>query len=141
MIGLETLVSFALVGAVPQRRVEDNLIHFDSTASGQVMLFADQHIEPEMLVADTLEDVIAKDIGAVPQVSHVLAEDAPEALLVWIVLEGNPDRDVRRRVYEKELDLISEFPGKDFDFNLIPAMGRPVEEIVTGARVIFSKQS
>ena len=141
MIGLETLVSFALVGAVPQRRIEDDIIQFDSTATGQVMLFADQQIEPEVLIADTLENVIAKDIGAIPQVAHVLTEDVPEALLVWIVLEGNPDRHVRRRVYEKELGLISEFPDNDFDFNVIPAMGRHVAEIITGAKLVFSRQN
>ena len=102
--------------------------------------YGDRRTEPEVLVADTLEEVLAKDFGAVPQVSHILAEDAPESLLVWIVLEGNPGPDVRRRIYEKELALISEFPAVEFDFNPIPAMGRPLNEIITDATVIYSRQ-
>ena len=32
------------------------------------------------------------------------------------------------------------FPDIDFDFNLIPALGRKAEELATGAHVVFSRQ-
>jgi hypothetical protein len=35
---------------------------------------------------------------------------------------------------QKELGLIESFPETEFDFNLIPAMGRNADELAAGAR-------
>lgn len=51
-----------------------------------------------------------------------------------------PHRAVRNRIFQKELDLMDAFPEVKFDFNLIPAMGRPVEDLVTHGRVVYSRQ-
>jgi len=59
-------------------------------------------------------------------------------LLVWIAVDS-PDPSVRRKVYRKELALLEGFPEVQFDFNLIPAMGRSAEEIATDARVVYSR--
>src|ERR1039457_61618 len=77
---------------------------------------------PDLLIADDLETALGKDFGGIPQVRHVLAERVDGPLLVWIAVD-NPEASVRKRIYQKELELIDGFPEIDFDFNLVPASG------------------
>ena len=94
---------------------------------------------PDLRIADSLEIALARDFASVPQVRHVLIERVDGPLLVWIAVD-DPEPSVRRRIYQKELDLIEGFPEIDFDFNLIRAMGRNANELATGAHVIYSRQ-
>ena len=61
-----------------------------------------------------MDQALAKDFAAIPQVKYVLLEKVSKSLLVWIAVD-NPTRAVRRRIYDKELGLISEFSDVDFD--------------------------
>jgi hypothetical protein len=94
---------------------------------------------PDSLVADSLETALGKDFGSISQVRYVLIERVDGPLLVWIAID-DPEPSVRRKIYQTELELIDRFPDIDFDFNLIPAMGRRAEELATGARVVFSRR-
>ncbi len=89
-------------------------------------------------MADSLETALGKDLGSIPQVRYVLTEWVEGPLLVWIAVD-NPEASVRKKIYQKELDLIDAFPDIEFDFNLLAASGRSADELVTGARVVFSR--
>jgi hypothetical protein len=91
------------------------------------------------VIANSIETALGKDFGGIPQVRHVLTEWVDGPLLVWIALD-NPEAKVRKRVYQKELELMDAFPDIDFDFNLIPALGRTAEQLATGAHIVFSRQ-
>jgi hypothetical protein len=93
----------------------------------------------DVLIADDLETALGKDFSEIRQVRHVLAEWADGALLIWIAVE-NPEPGVRKKIYQKQLELIDGFPKITFDFNLIPALGRDAAEIASSARVVFSRQ-
>lgn len=82
---------------------------------------------------------MALDLSPVREVRHVLIERADGNLLVWIALD-NPAHDVRERVFQKELGLIENFPEVEFDFNLVPAMGRSSAHIASGAKVIYTRK-
>jgi len=87
-----------------------------------------------------LEKALALDLSAIREVSHVLIERADGNLLVWIALD-NPVRDVRERVFQKELRLIENFPEIEFDFNLVPAVGSSDPgQIASGAKVIYTRR-
>jgi hypothetical protein len=77
-------------------------------------------------------------LANVPEVRHILTEWDGRSLLVWIATD-NPEPGARRRIYQKELGLISGFPEIEFDFNLIPSMGRRPEDLATGARLVYSR--
>jgi hypothetical protein len=94
---------------------------------------------PDSLVADSLETLLGKDFGSISQVRYVLTERVDGPLLVWVAID-NSEPAVRRRIYQKELELIDRFPDIDFDFNLIPVLGRRAEELATGARLVFARQ-
>ena len=93
---------------------------------------------PERLIADDLETALGKDFGEIPQVRHVLTEWVDGLLLVWIAIDS-PEASVRKKIYQKELELIDGFPEVDFDFNLVPSLDRNAEELASGAHVVFSR--
>ena len=111
---------------------------FDSN-SKELILTTENAKMPDVFITDSLETALGKDFSGIPQVRHVLTEWVDGALLVWIALD-NPEPGVRKKVYQKELELMDGFPGIDFDFNLIPALGREAQELATGAHVVFSRQ-
>lgn len=86
-----------------------------------------------------LEDALAHDLALVKEVRHLSIERADNNLLVWIALD-NPVREVRERVFRKELELIEGFPEIDFDFNVIPAMGRDPQQFASSAKLIYSRK-
>ena len=90
-------------------------------------------------IADSLEIALGKDLGGIPQVRHVLTEWVNGPLVVWIALD-NPESSIRKEVYRKELELMDAVPDIDFDFNLVPALGRTAGELVPGAHAVFSHQ-
>jgi len=92
----------------------------------------------DLLFSSTLENAIAEDFASIPQVRNVLIESAQDSLLVWIIAD-DPNRCVRDRIFQIELDLMDAFPEKSFDFNVIPSLGREIGEIVTNARVLYSR--
>jgi len=87
-----------------------------------------------------MESVLAADFATIPDVRHVILEHADGNLLVWIALD-NPTREVRERVFQKQLSLLDGFPEIDFDFNIIPSLNRNPREFVSGGKVIFSRDS
>lgn len=82
---------------------------------------------------------MARDLSPLREVRHVLIERADGNFLVWIALD-NPVREVRERVFQKELGLIENFPEVEFDFNLVPAMGRDPGHIASGAKVVYTRK-
>jgi hypothetical protein len=82
---------------------------------------------------------LAHDLSLIREVRHVLTERADGSLLVWIALD-NPAREVREQVFQKELGLIDSFPEVDFDFNIVPAMGRDPAHIASGAKVVYTRK-
>jgi len=106
------------------------MIHFDSTeGEGRVRGASDDAC---------VNDALAEHLGSVPQVKFVMTEAVPNAFLVWIAVD-NPEPEVRRRIYDQELGLLSEFPETGFEFNLIAAMDRPASQIASGSNLIYSR--
>jgi hypothetical protein len=116
------------------------MIRFDSSSAAVLVLSTATAKEPAVQQAKSLQNALAEDLAAVPQVHHVVMEQVNDALLVWLAVD-DPKREVRDRIFQKELDLIDAFPEIKFDFNLVPAMGREISEIATGARPIYSRES
>jgi hypothetical protein len=96
---------------------------------------ADLHV----LFGSDLEYALARDLALVKEVRHVSIERADNNLLIWIALD-DPTREVRERVFRKELELIEGFPEIDFDFNVVPAMGRDPRHFASGAKIIYSRE-
>ena len=103
-----------------------------------LVLSADWSHSPIVVEGQDLETSIARDLALIDQVHHVLIERADGNLLVWISVD-NPVKEVRERIFQKELLLIEGFPEIDFDFNIVPTMNRNPSEIATGAKVVYSR--
>jgi hypothetical protein len=74
---------------------------------------------------------VAFQIGhAVPDVQAVFTQLEGRILRVWTVV---PDRDevVYKELYAQERKLLNSLDGIEFEFNIIPNMGRNPKEVVT----------
>jgi hypothetical protein len=85
-----------------------------------------------------LQTAMAHDLALVPEVAHVMVESAEANLLVWIAVD-NPTKEVREKIFQKEMSLIDGFPEVEFDFNIIFARGRSPMEFASSAKVIYSR--
>lgn len=85
------------------------------------------------------ERALAKDLANIAEVRHILTEKARGNLLVWIAIDRADSYEVRSRIYDKELALIDGFPEVNFDFNLVPAMGRNPQDLASGAQIVYSR--
>lgn len=89
--------------------------------------------------SEPINAVPARDFASIPQVACVLIQQDGNTLTVWLGLD-DASEEVRHRIYDKELAIIDAFPTTDFDFNLIPTLGRPVESLISEpVTVAFSR--
>jgi hypothetical protein len=136
---VEATLSLALALPIRWRIFEDTVIQIDSNSTKDLILASTaQGKPPEVMISGSLDEALAEDFSSVRQVRNVLIESVHDSVLVWIVVD-NPERAVRNRIFQKELDLMDAFPEINFDFNVIPALGRNVEEIATGVRVAYTR--
>jgi hypothetical protein len=139
MLIVEALVVAASY-AVGFRGSGTDMIRFYSNAN-HVIVLDRPPLHAQIFFSDDTEHVVAKDLGSVPQVSHVFTHVVETSVLVWIALDVL-SANVRHHIYDKELSLISEFPETEFDFNLIPRLGRRAEELIHGeARLVYDRDS
>jgi hypothetical protein len=138
MLVVEGALSILLVQPLPWHEAKDCVIKSDSNRSEFVFTNERAKMPQLLLFADTLETALCRDLANVPEVRHILTEWDGRSLLVWIATD-NPEPGARRRIYQKELGIISGFPEIEFDFNLIPSMGRRPEDLATGARLVYSR--
>lgn len=138
MFIVEGALSILLAQPLRLREAKECLVHPDSNQD-ELVLTNERAKMPELLLfADSLETALCRDLASVPEVRHILTERTERSLLIWIAID-NPDPSVRRRIYQKELSIMTGFPEIEFDFNLIPSMDRRPEDLATGARVVYSR--
>lgn len=131
----------AVARPLVRRSLEDQTVmQFDSDCPELVSDHTERAVVPDLAVADNLHTALAKDMASVQQVGQVVIDEVHGALLVWVTVD-DPQRAVRDRIFQKELDLIDAFPNVKFDFNLIPSMGRPIEQLVTHGNLVYSRQN
>ena len=95
-------------------------------------------LPPKALLSDRLDAALVRDLASVPQVRHVLTDRSDSSLIVWIAVD-DPTPEVRRRIYQKELELISGFPEVEFDFNLVPSLARSAADFATRTQLVYSR--
>ena len=83
------------------------------------------------MVSASLRDSVALGIGhSVPEVQAVFTRlEEKNVLHVWSIVPDN-DRRVYRSLYAKERQIIGEFDGVDFNFNVVPSHGKSPQSMV-----------
>jgi hypothetical protein len=89
-----------------------------------------------------LRDSVAFEIGySVPEVQAVFVKLSDRNVLhVWAIVPDH-DRRVYRTIYAKEKEIIGQFGGFDFDFNIVPSHGRDPQAVIAdpGIELAFRK--
>ena len=134
---VEVGVLSVVLARSPHRWCEEGESVFH-VSSNSLTLVLTAPSDPIIIQGADLESALAKDLACVEEVRHVLIEHAEQNLLVWIAVD-NPTRDVRERVFQKELSLIEGFPEVYFDFNIVPGISDP-RQIASNAKAIYSRE-
>jgi hypothetical protein len=140
---VEVCVLFIVLSRTPEVcEAGERVFHVDSAqvkSSNEAVTITALGLEPDVCFGTHLEDALAADLSQVHEVRHVLVEKAENNLLVWIALD-NPIREVRERVFRKELELIEGFPEIEFDFNVIQAKDSDPRQFASSAKIIYSRE-
>src|SRR5205085_6145624 len=116
-------------------------IRSDEKASGTAALTDGQVqiTEAASVLRADLTDSVAFEIGySVPEVQSVFAVLGEDRVMhVWAIV-SEYDHAVYRRIYAKEKQIIKQFVGVVFDFNVIPSHGRDPRNLVCDPGVILA---
>lgn len=90
---------------------------------------------------DTVIDVSPASLDVRYEVAFQIGQSVPEVQAVFTQLEGRilrvwtvvPERDdtVYRKIYAHERELLETLDGIEFEFNIIPNMGKSPREVFT----------
>ncbi len=107
------------------------------TPSGEMHVFSSKSAKP---TRETVMDMnpaaldvrydVAFQIGqSVPEVQALFTQLEGRILRVWTVV---PERDdaIYRKIYAREKEIIRAFDGMEFEFNVIPSLGKSPREAV-----------
>ncbi|QNI31866.1 hypothetical protein H7849_23005 [Alloacidobacterium dinghuense] len=84
---------------------------------------------------------VAFRIGnSIPEVQALFTHLEGKSLRVWTVV-ADRDESVYRKIYAQEKELIHVFDGMEFEFNIIPSLGRNAKEIISdpGSKLVFAR--
>ena len=99
-----------------------------SKPTGAVMV----KVDPRCQIASAFHDIAAVD--------RVYIRDAGEILRVFTVVDEESDA-IFDAVYERERELIREFPDHRFDFNIIARSGRNVSDVLGHIAPAWQRQT
>jgi hypothetical protein len=75
-----------------------------------------------------LEHFIGEQIFVVPEVEHIFFSTENDSINIWTVINVL-DREVRRKIYDAEYDILDFFKDLLFDFHVVCRNNRNINEI------------
>lgn len=69
------------------------------------------------------------EMSMIKEVEAVYVSRQDRMLYVSVIV-NDFDREVRQKIYEREMAMIDEFESYDFDFNILSRRGRKLEEVI-----------
>ena len=89
-----------------------------------------------MALTQTVNDFAVLGFGEIPDVKRVYTAQHDDAFFVRVVVDDDRDRNLRRRIFAKELEMINEFRMFHFDFDILTR----VELIDPSLRLAYEKE-
>jgi hypothetical protein len=79
------------------------------------------------------EDFIAFQMSSIPEVEQVYVSGQDGITLNVLTIVDKRDRDLNRRIYAKEAEIMDFYSHLQFDFHILPRMGRDLKEIISAS--------
>lgn len=89
---------------------------------------------------DRLQKFIEQKIKVVNEVEYIYCRRQEQLYFVWVLI-NKFDPAVRRKIYQREKEIIRMFPEEIFDFYVIARMNKPAQSIISqpGIELIYQK--
>src|ERR1700733_9847313 len=78
------------------------------------------------------EDFIWLELSREPEVEKVFIKTGGDFFDVLIVVNDR-QAEIRDRIYDRELAIISRYPHQDFAFRILPRMGLPLSDLISNS--------
>ncbi len=73
-------------------------------------------------ISDSLERTIVRYLADIPEVTDVYFAQQGDVIDIWTIISSN-SKEIRHKVYAKELEIINEIPGFVLNFRVSGQMG------------------
>jgi hypothetical protein len=118
MIIAETFV-FMAIACYERRTVENRIIHFDS-CSPTFTFISSCVPSVQAVAAKSMEQTVIDGLKSISDVRGVEIERENGEFLVSVIANA-PNKDARYAIYDRQFELMDQFPDATFDFRLIQA--------------------
>ena len=82
------------------------------------------------IATSDLRDLIAFEFSQTPEIKYVYtAFRENRVFYAWVIVDDF-EESVRSRIYDREEAIIDAFPEIEFDFYIVPRMGRDVRDLI-----------
>jgi hypothetical protein len=95
------------------------------------------HVGKDPMTCDCRE-VITDELSQIPEIEKVLLSAEGKCISVWTVVSNASDQ-VRDSIYDRELRIMDRLQF-GLDFHVLDRADQPIEELVSGTTVAFSRQ-
>jgi hypothetical protein len=93
-------------------------------------------VSPDPAAPDVRYNVAFQIGYSVPEVQAMFTQLEGRILRVWTIVPERQE-DVYRKIYAKERALIEAFDGMEFEFNIIPSIGRNPKDVVSDSSCLL----
>jgi hypothetical protein len=101
----------------------------------------DENLQIDIIdsVTNRLENFLAERFFSIPEVEYVFLSIEKDSMDIWTVI-NKLDREIRKKIYDVEYDILDIIKGFEFDFHVICRNNRTIEELYpSNARMIFQR--
>lgn len=77
-----------------------------------------------------VQDVVGLELTMVPEVESVFVEKEDDSSFTVYTIVNERDLEVRSRIYDRELAILSALPGIALEFNILSRRNRPLESVI-----------
>lgn len=89
---------------------------------------------------DRLQKFIRQEIAKIIEVEYIYCRREEPVYFVWVLIKEF-DPAVRRKIYQKQKEIIAMFPDEVFDFYVIARLNKPAHLIInqSGVELIYQR--
>ncbi len=105
---------------------EDKTYHnFSTDSSGDIM--------------KTMQRVFIEKLTEIPEIEYIYSAQDNDIIRVWSIINRH-SKAIKKRIYDREYDILDKFSVISFDFQVLVREDRPVNEMApTGADLVFQR--
>ncbi len=90
-------------------------------------------------IMEMMRRVFIKKLTEIPEIEYIYSVQDDDIIRVWSIINRH-NKAIKKRIYDREYDILDKLPIISFDFHVLVRENRPVNEMApTGAELVFQR--